>query len=91
MALNRLLLSVALLPLIALSAHAQSPVDELNDEIIVTGLRAVPAADITSSVSVLNLDDLNVRNSPFIVDQLRAVPGVAVSRGGSLSGLTQIR
>jgi len=91
MVLNRLLLTVALLPLTAFSAYAQSPEDELNDDIIVTGLRAVPVADITSSVSVINLDELNIRNSPFVVEQLRAVPGVAVSRGGSLSGLTQIR
>jgi len=91
MALNRLFLSAALMPLITLTAHAQNTINDLNDEIVVTGLRAVPTADITSSVSVLNLDELNVRNSPFIVDQLRAVPGVAVSRGGSLSGLTQIR
>jgi len=91
MALNRLLLTAALLPFMTLTAQAQNTVNDLSDEIIVTGLRAVPTADITSSVSVLNLDDLNIRNSAFIVDQLRAVPGVAVSRGGSLSGLTQIR
>jgi len=91
MVLNRLLLTAALLPLTALTAQAQNTINDLDDEIIVTGLRAVPAADITSSVSVLDIDDLNIRNSPFIVDQLRAVPSVAVSRGGSLSGLTQIR
>ena len=91
MVLNRLLLTAALLPLTVLTAQAQNNINDLDDEIIVTGLRAVPYADITSSVSVLDIDDLNIRNSPFVVDQLRAVPGVAVSRGGSLSGLTQIR
>jgi len=91
MALNRLILSAAILPLTTLSAYAQSALNTVDDEIIVTGLRAVSAQDITSSVTVLDIDDLNIRNSPFVVDQLRAVPGVAVSRGGSLSGLTQIR
>jgi len=90
MALNRLLLSVALLPLTALSAHAQS-LDGLNDEIIVTGLRAVPASDVTSSVTVLDFETLAIRNSPFIADQLRAVPSLGVSRSGGLGNATQIR
>jgi len=91
MALNRLLLTAALLPLTALNAYAQSPIADLEDEIIVTGLRAVPIADITSSVTILDLEALSIRNSPFVVDQLRAVPGVGVSRNGALGGLTQVR
>jgi len=98
MALKCFLISAALLPLTALTAHAQNT-DEIQplslipieDEIIVTGLRAVPISDVTSSVTVLEIDELNIRNSPFVVDQLRSVPGVAVSRTGSLSGLTQVR
>ena len=96
MDLNRLFFTTALLPVMTLpfafgTAHAQNTDTTRNDEIIVTALRAVPFADVTSSVSILDADALNIRNSPFIVDQLRAVPGVAVSRSGSLSGLTQVR
>ena len=91
MALNRLLITAAILPLTALNAYAQSPADNLEDEVIVTGLRAVPIADITSSVSILDAETLSIRKSPFVVDQLRAVPGVAVSRSGSLGSLTQVR
>lgn len=57
----------------------------------VTGLRAVEADRATTSVSVLTQEDLTVRLSPNPADQLRAVPGAAVSRSGSLGGLTQVR
>ncbi|MEP1230917.1 MAG: TonB-dependent receptor [Litorimonas sp.] len=97
MAINRLsylqplLLGVAIIPAATLAAFAQSPDNPIEDEIIVTGLRSVPLSDITSSVSILDIESLNIRNSPFVVDQLRAIPSVAVSRSGSLSGLTQVR
>lgn len=61
------------------------------DPVEVTGLRAVEADRATTSVSVLTQEDLTVRLSPNPADQLRAVPGAAVSRAGSLGGLTQVR
>lgn len=61
------------------------------DPVEVTGLRAVDADRATASVSVLTDQDLAVRLSPNPADQLRAVPGAAVSRSGSLGGLTQVR
>jgi len=96
MAFNRLsyfkslLLGTAIIPITAQGVFAQGPA-LTEDEIVVTGLRAVPITDVTTSVSILDIDALNIRNSPFVVDQLRALPGVAVSRSGSLSGLTQVR
>lgn len=77
--------------LIALSAPAFAQGPQNEDEIIVTGLRAVATEDVTSSVSILDEDDLDIRNSPFLVDQLRAVPGIGVSRSGAVGGLTQLR
>ncbi|WP_291203375.1 TonB-dependent receptor [Hyphomonas sp.] len=61
------------------------------DPVEVTGLRAVEPDRATTSVSVLTEEDLAVRLSPNPADQLRAVPGAAVSRSGSLGGLTQVR
>jgi vitamin B12 transporter len=63
----------------------------LLDPVEVTGLRAVEADRATTSVSVLTEEELTVRLSPNPADQLRAVPGAAVSRSGSLGGLTQVR
>jgi vitamin B12 transporter len=61
------------------------------DTVEVTGLRPVEADRATVSVSVLTEEDLAVRLSPNPADQLRAVPGVAVSRSGGIGGLTQVR
>ena len=61
------------------------------DPVEVTGLRPVDAERATTSVFVLTDEDLAVRLAPNPADQLRAVPGAAVSRSGSLGGLTQVR
>jgi len=61
------------------------------DPVEVTGLRPVEADRATVSVTVLTGEDLAVRLSPNPADQLRAVPGAAISRSGSLGGLTQVR
>ncbi len=61
------------------------------DTVIVSGLRPVPASDITGSLTVLTGADLAVRDVPYLADELRAVPGVGVSRSGAVGGLTQIR
>jgi len=61
------------------------------DPVEVTGLRPVEAERATVSVTVLTGEDLAVRFSPNPADQLRAVPGAAISRSGSLGGLTQVR
>jgi len=89
--LNRLLLTAALLPFTILTAQAQNTNNLADDEIIVTGLRAVPIADVTSSVTILDFEALSVRNSPFVADQLRAVPSLGVSRSGGLANMTQVR
>ena len=88
-----LMIGSALCALLAPSAMAQDTQNETNDadEIIVTGLRAVDAKDVTASVTVIDTQDLAIRNSPYVADQLRAVPSLAVSRSGAAGGLTQIR
>ena len=65
--------------------------EELLETISVLGLRPVRLSDAISSVTVLQSEDLVLRASPFLADELRAVPGVAVSRSGAKGGLTQIR
>lgn len=65
--------------------------DTLLPLIEVTGFRPVPEALITSTVSVLSAEDLSIRQSINVADELRAIPGIGVSRSGSLGGLTQVR
>lgn len=92
---NILMCSVASM-CVAAGAMAQetAPVganDQRLDTVTVIGLRDVPLDEVTGAVSVLSADDLAIRNSVNPADQLRAVPGVGVSRSGSVGGLTQIR
>lgn len=80
---------------LAVGAHAQDAdlaVGELRQQTVtVNGLRDTALEDATSAITVLTDDDLAVRGSVNPVDQLRAVPGVAVSRSGNAGGLTQVR
>lgn len=74
-------------------AQAQSDPETTKtlDAINVVGLRPVDSADLTISVTVIDKSELAVRDTPFLADQLRAVPGLAVSRSGAVGGLTQVR
>jgi vitamin B12 transporter len=61
------------------------------DPVTIVGLRPVAKEDATVSVTVLDRNALAVRDSPLLSDQLRAVPGLGVSRNGAAGGLTQVR
>ena len=72
---------------------AQDAEDQLNrlETVSVAGLRPVREDYLTTSVSKIDAAELAIRNTPYIADQLRLVPGIAISRSGSLGGLTQVR
>ena len=90
--LSSLLASSVLALSPAASAQAASDDDTKTLEpISVVGLRPVAEADLTVSVTVLDRTDLTVRDAPFLADQLRAIPGLGVSRNGAVGGLTQVR
>ncbi|MGB3627246.1 MAG: TonB-dependent receptor [Henriciella sp.] len=70
---------------------AQEVGEQRLNTVTVSGLRPVLDARLTEDVAVLDEADLAIRNTPYIADELRAVPGVAVSRSGNVGGLTQVR
>ena len=72
-------------------AQEASNNENKQDTVLVTSTRALSLQEVTSSFSLIDADALNLRNSTLIADQLRTVPGLGVSRAGSLGGLTQIR
>lgn len=77
---------------LALNSHlALADEARVLELVEVSALRPVEADRATVSVTVLAGDDLAVRLSPNPADQLRAVPGAAISRSGSVGGLTQVR
>lgn len=64
------------------------------DEIVVTATRAsqgVRRDTLGASVTLIEAEDLEVRQTRLISDVLRDVPGVAVNRTGTVGGLTQVR
>jgi vitamin B12 transporter len=61
-------------------------------DIVVTASRsgdAIPIDLLGSSVTIIGDDDLKARQTRFIIDVLRDVPGVAVNRG--IGGTTEVR
>lgn len=83
------LVSIAAL-LVATPALAQTD----GDRIVVTASRSgegVAADETGASITVLDSETLAQRQTRFVADVLRDVPGIAVNRAGSVGGLTQIR
>jgi len=63
-----------------------------DDQIIVTGSRTpISAVDIGSAVSVITRDDIERRQSRYVTDLLRSIPGFAVSHSGVAGSQTQVR
>ena len=86
--------------LLALSTSAvaqtpqQGPASEPEETVVVTANRVGSEQSVDSlgtAVSVLTRDQLETRQTRFVSDALRDLPGVAVSRTGTIGGLTQVR
>ena len=78
----------------AQSASPDAATTPPGDSIVVTATRsgdAIPADLIGSSVTVIDEQDLQDRQTRILSDVLRDVPGVAVNRTGAVGGLTEIR
>ena len=78
-------------PVIAQTAPATAPG---GDDIVVTATRSgdpIPAELIGSSVTVIDNQDLQDRQTRILSDVLRDVPGVAVNRSGAVGDLTDVR
>ncbi len=88
---HSLILSVAALALADGSMAQSAENTDRLDTVTVTGLRPVPLSGLTTAVTILHAEDLDLRAAPYLADELRAVPGLAVSRSGARGGLTQVR
>ncbi|MFC0205504.1 TonB-dependent receptor plug domain-containing protein [Novosphingobium soli] len=89
-----LALAATAAPVLAQSNPTQPTTDAKGDTIVVTASRsgdAVPINQLGASVTVLDAQALETRQTRIVSDILRDVPGVAVSRTGAIGGLTQIR
>lgn len=77
--------------LLALSLPALAA-DDSPAVLVVTGSRTpLPAATVPASISLIDRETIDRRQSVFAADLLRDVPGVAVSRTGGVGAQTQLR
>ena len=82
---------------IAVQQVAQNETDEEDDveevqEVVVSASRVpVESQEIGSSVTVIDSEDIENRQSTFVHQLLRQVPSVAVSQSGPLSGKADVR
>lgn len=71
---------------------AASAADRVPETIVVTASRIpVPLSTVGSSITVIDREQIERRESVFAIDMLRDVPGVAISQSGSIGSQTQIR
>ncbi|WP_119168919.1 TonB-dependent receptor plug domain-containing protein [Algihabitans albus] len=61
-------------------------------EVVVSASRVpLPSVAVGSAVTVITGEELENKQSRFVADVLREVPGVSVNRTGGFGGLTQVR
>ena len=84
-----LLASASLLGLAIPSAHA----DEKVEKVVVTASRIGKVAEdrLGTAVTIIDGKQIDERQTRFVGDILRDVPGVAVSRSGAVGSKTQVR
>jgi vitamin B12 transporter len=71
-----------------------TPSEDRDDQIVVTASRSgegVKVSQLGASVTILDAQALDLRQTRIVSDILRDVPGVAVSRIGAIGGQTQVR
>ncbi len=78
--------------LAAAAVTTTATAEEIRDTLVVTASRIpVPLSAAGSSVTVIDREQIEARQSVFAVDLLQDVPGVAISRSGSIGAQTQVR
>jgi vitamin B12 transporter len=86
-------LALAGVALTAAQSVAQSPEPDAGiDDILVTASRVpLEPARVGSAFTVLDGELLRAQQQRLVSDALRTVPGLAVSRGGGIGAVTQVR
>ncbi|THD77995.1 MAG: TonB-dependent receptor [Phenylobacterium sp.] len=89
--LSSLLSSGALAALLPAAAHAADPGPTPVGELVVTATRLPSPVDAVTGAYVVDREELQARQTPFLEDVLATVPGVSVTRQGAFGGLAAIR
>ena len=70
---------------------AQGSVRQVPPVVVSASRVPLPSTAVGSAVTVITGEELENKQSRFVADVLREVPGVAVNRTGNFGGLTQVR
>jgi vitamin B12 transporter len=81
--------AAALIPACAL-AQAAPPTDPVG-ELVVTATRLPTRLDLVTGAHVVDREELEARQAPFLEDVLATIPGVGITRNGGFGGLAAIR
>src|SRR5690554_7598337 len=82
---------VLALALTSTHTHAQEQPTTL-DPLVVTATRTErPLSTVGSSLTLITAEDLEERQTTYVADVLREVPGVSVNRSGGPGGITEVR
>jgi len=74
----------------AFHASAEEPV-ELEELVVTAGLEPISARDVSSSITIITREEIELRQVKFLGDLLRDVPGFSVSQAGGPGTQTQVR
>ncbi len=78
--------------LLSAASAATESADTIETVVVSASLLGDTRADfVGSSLSTLSSHDIEIRQTQFVSDVLRDIPGIEVSRTGPVGGLTQIR
>jgi len=83
--------TVLFLSWLAISAHAEDPIELEHVLVTTAGLQPVAAEDVAGSLTVITGEEIERRQVKYLSELLRGVPGFAVSQAGGPGGLTQVR
>lgn len=86
-----LLSTAAAAALLPVCARAEAPARPDLSELVVTATRLPTRLDLVTGAHVIERDELEARQTPFLEDVLQTLPGVAVTRNGAFGGLASIR
>jgi vitamin B12 transporter len=82
----------ALIPVCALAQAAPPPTPTANaGELVITATRLPSRLDLVTGAHVIDREELEARQAPFLEDVLATIPGVGVTRNGGFGGLAAIR
>jgi len=77
--------------LVASVSRGEDDVYALERLVVVGSRIPVPEEHLGSAVTVIERKEIEARQLPFVSDLLRSVPGIAVSRTGTVGNLTSVR